>query len=405
MLSSYGGMMVQTHSLHQFFLLAVVAVVATSTERVEIGGSGGGVVRWLLVPGGAGNSPFRSPSQGNNGVGSRVRPDGLVEVVAEEGCWTRLCKAQQGGDGGAGVSNVITGRSLIMLVVAVVGNSWNGWNRGFERGGNGGEHGPGTTGTKSWRRRSHHQNPRHQDRNIYWWRNRDELNGWRLHDLYCYGNFNNKRNGDILLKNTAEVIPMHSAPEKQTPNPAWAFNLDPVHSWAYWDKAFSKEECEKIIEIGNDRTAKEAKTRGEDTKVRKSEIAWLYPSDDLDWCYRRMTDIITDLNERFFQFDIFGATEGFQFTKYTAPGGKYGRHIDSAPGTLIRKLSFTVQLSEPEDYKGGDLCLYLGDKPEVMKKEQGFVALFPSYVLHEVKPVTQGTRYSLVSWITGKPFK
>jgi hypothetical protein len=112
---------------------------------------------------------------------------------------------------------------------------------------------------------------------------------------------------------------MHSAPEKQTPNPAWAFNLDPVHSWAYWDKAFSKEECEKIIEIGNDRTAKEAKTRGEDTKVRKSEIAWLYPSDDLDWCYRRMTDIIMDLNNRFFQFDIFGATEGFQFTKYTAP--------------------------------------------------------------------------------------
>jgi hypothetical protein len=120
---------------------------------------------------------------------------------------------------------------------------------------------------------------------------------------------------------------MHSAPEKQTPNPAWAFNLDPVHSWAYWDKAFTKEECEKIIEIGNDRTAKEAKTRGEDTKVRKSEIAWLYPSDDLDWCYRRMTDIIMDLNNRFFQFDIFGATEGFQFTKYTAPGGKYGRHI------------------------------------------------------------------------------
>jgi PKHD-type hydroxylase len=49
--------------------------------------------------------------------------------------------------------------------------------------------------------------------------------------------------------------------------------------------------------------------------------------------------------------------------------------------------------------------LYLGDKAEVMKKEQGFVALFPSYVLHEVKPVTSGTRYSLVSWITGKPFK
>ena len=151
---------------------------------------------------------------------------------------------------------------------------------------------------------------------------------------------------------------------------------------------------------------REAKTRGEDAKkVRKSEIAWLYPSDDLDWAYRKLTDIIMDLNERFFKFDLFGATEGFQFTKYEAPGSKYGKHIDSAPGTLIRKLSFTLQLSEPEDYKGGDLCLYLGDKAEVMKKEQGFVALFPSYVLHEVKPVTSGTRYSLVSWITGKPFK
>jgi PKHD-type hydroxylase len=200
---------------------------------------------------------------------------------------------------------------------------------------------------------------------------------------------------------------MQSAPkEKQTPNPAWAFNLDPVHSWAYWDKAFTQEECKRIIEIGNNRTQKQATTHNNDKdNVRKSKVAWLYPSDDMEWVYRRMTDIITDLNNRFFQFDLFGATEGFQFTKYQSPGGKYGKHIDSSPGTLIRKLSFTLQLSKPEDYKGGDLVLYLGDKPETMKREQGFVALFPSYVLHEVKPVTDGTRYSLVSWITGKPFK
>ena len=211
------------------------------------------------------------------------------------------------------------------------------------------------------------------------------------------------------IENTksAEVIPMHPIPEeRQTPNPAWQFNLDPVHSWAYWDKAFTDEECDRIIEIGNARTQKEAKTRGEDAeKVRKSEIAWLYPSDDLDWAYRKMTDVILNLNERFFGFDLFGALEGFQFTKYTAPGGKYGRHVDCAPGTLVRKLSFTVQLSDSKDYKGGDLRLYVGEKPEVMKRERGHVALFPSYTLHEVTPVTKGTRYSLVSWISGKPFK
>lgn len=207
--------------------------------------------------------------------------------------------------------------------------------------------------------------------------------------------------------NTGKVIPLHSSlEERQTPNPAWQFNLDPVHSWAYWDKGFTKEECERIIEIGNDRTQRQAKTLGEDSqKIRDSEIAWLYPSDDMEWAYRKMTDIIMNLNERFFKFDIFGATEGFQFTKYTAPGGKYGKHIDCAPNTIIRKLSFTLQLSDPKDYEGGDLCLYLNDNADVMKKEQGHIALFPSYVLHEVKPVTKGTRYSLVSWITGKPFK
>jgi PKHD-type hydroxylase len=205
----------------------------------------------------------------------------------------------------------------------------------------------------------------------------------------------------------AKIIPMKTNDADQPKvNSVWAFNLDPVNSWAYWDKAFSKEECERIIEIGNSKTKEQAKARGENSgKIRKSEIAWLYPSPELDWAYRRMTDIITSLNDRFFQFDLFGATEGFQFTKYTAPGGKYGRHIDSARGTPVRKLSFTLQLSEPEAYKGGELCLYLSEKPEVMKKDQGYVALFPSYVLHEVKPVTEGTRYSLVSWITGKPFK
>ena len=59
---------------------------------------------------------------------------------------------------------------------------------------------------------------------------------------------------------SSKVIPMHSAPEeKQTPNPAWQFNLDHVHSWAYWDNAFTDEECDRIIEIGNDRTIREAK--------------------------------------------------------------------------------------------------------------------------------------------------
>jgi PKHD-type hydroxylase len=71
----------------------------------------------------------------------------------------------------------------------------------------------------------------------------------------------------------------------------------------------------------------------------------------------------------------------------------------------VRKLSFVLQLSDPKNYKGGELQIHLGETPNVMKKEQGTVVAFPSPTLHEVTPITKGKRYSLVGWITGKPFK
>jgi PKHD-type hydroxylase len=40
-----------------------------------------------------------------------------------------------------------------------------------------------------------------------------------------------------------------------------------------------------------------------------------------------------------------------------------------------------------------------------MDKSQGSLVVFPSYAIHEVKPVEKGTRYSLVTWVTGKQFK
>jgi PKHD-type hydroxylase len=49
--------------------------------------------------------------------------------------------------------------------------------------------------------------------------------------------------------------------------------------------------------------------------------------------------------------------------------------------------------------------LYETEKPIILPKEQGKLIAFPSYTLHEVKPVTKGERYSLVAWITGPQFK
>jgi PKHD-type hydroxylase len=194
--------------------------------------------------------------------------------------------------------------------------------------------------------------------------------------------------------------------EPKFENSSWNFKVDQVSLYAFWNNAFSKEECQTIINIAKDKGLIRGTTFGE-SDVRDSKISWLYPIDDIDWVFRRVTDITLNLNERFFKFDLFGLNEGFQFTNYESPSGKYGKHVDRAMNIPVRKLSISIQLTNPEEYEGGELKLYDGDddKANVMDKTQGTLIMFPSYVLHEVMPVTKGERNSLVTWVTGKQFK
>ena len=187
-------------------------------------------------------------------------------------------------------------------------------------------------------------------------------------------------------------------------NASWPLKLDKVHFYSYWHGAFTKEECKKIIQIAKKKGMIKGTTRSK-SDVRESKISWLYSSDEMEWAFRRVTDMVLDLNERFFNFDIFGLNEGFQFTNYKAPSNKYGKHVDRSSDFIVRKLSISIQLTDPKEYEGGELYLYEDDQGVLMDKKQGTLIMFPSYVLHEVKPVTKGERNSLVTWVTGNQFK
>lgn len=203
---------------------------------------------------------------------------------------------------------------------------------------------------------------------------------------------NKESESDVDLTNTLSSV--------------WPFKFDSVQNWAYWDNLFTPEECKKIVEIGLKRQKIEATvSENKIKKVRKSKIVWLTPHDDLKWAYERIAAVIVNLNERFFNFDLFGITENLQFTIYESPGGKYDKHIDRNLDIPVRKLSFVLQLSDPKTYEGGTLDLWFSQQATKIKKEQGYAVLFPSYVLHGVTPVTKGTRYSLVAWVTGPAFK
>jgi PKHD-type hydroxylase len=196
--------------------------------------------------------------------------------------------------------------------------------------------------------------------------------------------------------------------EEEYHNSVWAFKVDQTHGWAFANNVFSEVECQKIIEIGEKKCLEPALVGDDkvaDKKIRKSKTSWIFPSEETNWIYYRMSGIVNNLNDNYFNFNLFGFTEGFQFTKYEAPGAHYSSHIDKMFGKTVRKLSVVVQLSDPKDYQGGDLELCFGGTPDVMEKAQGRITAFPSYVLHQVKPVTKGIRYSLVAWVTGEPFK
>ena len=78
----------------------------------------------------------------------------------------------------------------------------------------------------------------------------------------------------------------------------------------------------------------------------------------------------------------------------------------------VRKISMTLNLTDPKSYEGGNLKFDLGphvkgDRLKVCddSRSQGSLIVFPSFTYHCVTPVTSGTRYSLVLWLLGKPWQ
>lgn len=89
-------------------------------------------------------------------------------------------------------------------------------------------------------------------------------------------------------------------------------------------------------------------------------------------------------------------------------GNTEARAIDfvNSNTQLIRKLSFSLQLSDPSEYEGGQLQLLdENGKSSITPKERGTLTIFDSRVKHRVRKVTKGTRKSLVGWIVGPKWR
>jgi PKHD-type hydroxylase len=88
----------------------------------------------------------------------------------------------------------------------------------------------------------------------------------------------------------------------------------------------------------------------------------------------------------------------------TGVDGRYGAHVDNAlmgkgAQRLRTDLSFTMFLTPPGEYEGGELVIHAAGMTQELKGEAGYLVLYPSGSIHEVKPVTRGERIVCVGWI------
>ncbi len=197
------------------------------------------------------------------------------------------------------------------------------------------------------------------------------------------------------------------------------------YNYWFFESAIPPKICDDIIKFALDKKETRGMIGGYENKKdkedlfdlkqqRNSNIVWLKEP----WIYKEVMPYVQIANKNSgwdFQWDY---PESIQFTKYKK-GQFYDWHCDAHKKneSKIRKLSMTCQLTDPSEYKGGELefdfRLYNPIKRDesrhvVTEKKalsKGSIIVFPSFTWHRVKPVQKGTRYSLVVWCRGEKFK
>ena len=177
-------------------------------------------------------------------------------------------------------------------------------------------------------------------------------------------------------------------------------------NYYYFTNVFTDQEIEEIIQIGESQPKIKATTVGEDisqevTDYRVSDIAWLANNPKTSWVFDRIADLAIKANSEMWNFDIWDFQDDLQYTSYYGNGGHYDWHADLGAGISNRKLSIVLQLSNSDEYEGGDLQMNTGGSILNIPREKGLICFFPSFVLHRVTPLSSGLRRSLVTWLCG----
>jgi len=160
---------------------------------------------------------------------------------------------------------------------------------------------------------------------------------------------------------------------------------------------------------------------------RNSQNTWIPTT---HWVAGFLWHYVQRANRENFLYDLRNIDgESLQYTRYGV-GQFYGWHNDAGLATqykpqsvnnrseglandfvnenieLVRKLSFSLQLSDPDDYEGGNVqIMNESGKSHFVPRKKGTIVLFDSRAQHRVLKVTKGVRKSIVGWTCGPRWK
>lgn len=191
----------------------------------------------------------------------------------------------------------------------------------------------------------------------------------------------------------------------------YSFGLPLKHHFAefiYYQGLFLPHEIDRILKFWDDNKTIKATVSGDHKykdDLRKSSVMFIDNVPEHKWIYDKLASLAMKSNNERYWFDLLGFHQELQLTRYSE-GDFFDWHLDFGAGEIsARKLSITVQLSDPDEYEGGDLQFMINQKIVNAPREKGTIVIFPSFIIHRVTPITKGIRQSIVGWVSGPPFR
>lgn len=187
----------------------------------------------------------------------------------------------------------------------------------------------------------------------------------------------------------------------------WVFDVPKRDVVVTVEDFLTETEIDRLIEWGEDNLSPSTMGNGRfnfDLKIADSARLDVDLFKDI---YNKLEKVVQHINSKHYNY-LISKFEKLELLRYSS-GGHMAMHTDSPFNSSVKLSCLMPLTTQDSDYKGGDFILYDGNRPITPKNgkhklelKKGSLVFYPGYMLHEVTPITSGTRMMLGTWIYGE---